>query len=366
MEHAELPQGLVVPASYGVSDPWTVTKRLKTQESLVKAIKDRLPENECYKGDSKGFRTYFLATISVLTKTGLQELVKNIKSMPEEPLTQEQWDALYSRTDLQLIYDVVLATVAVSAHNIVNNTEENGLNSLTALYRLWGAQTVSNSISAFTDILSLKVEKHSDPAPTFQKLEELLADFFPGLSDNIKIAILLRIVDTNKYRTIIDQQDTTTYAKLKLSIQSYYLRKNAEYASSSSGNSTERNSGPKVFNTSVNSGSPTLKRKQYCKSCRKLVDDHTTITCPLANKGVRKPQQKTHQQRRQNHNNHRNHQQQQQQQKQPKDKSHIQCYNCGNFGHYMNECNKPKKQDNASVKTTTRTDAGVTLSDTEE
>ncbi|XRB24249.1 hypothetical protein RI054_37g141050 [Pseudoscourfieldia marina] len=188
---AGLPAKIKEPGTYGITDSWAVTKRLKTAESLIKAVKDRLTENKAYEGDNKGYRNYFRTTLSILSKTGLQHLEHNIKNMPEEPLSEEQWEALYSRNDLQLIYDIVLATVAVPAHNIVTNATENGVISLHGLYKLWGSQTIANSITAFNDILSLHVEKHKDPSPTFQKLEELLSDFFPDLSDNIKTAILL-------------------------------------------------------------------------------------------------------------------------------------------------------------------------------
>ena len=79
---------------------------------------------------------------------------------------------------------------------IVTNAEENGVISLHGLYKLWGSQTIANSITAFNNILSLHVEKHEDPSPTFQKLEKLMSDFFSDLSDNIKTAILLRTVDS--------------------------------------------------------------------------------------------------------------------------------------------------------------------------
>ncbi|XRB16567.1 hypothetical protein RI054_13g64110 [Pseudoscourfieldia marina] len=160
---AELPAKIKEPGTYGITDSWAVTKRLKTAESLIKAVKDRLTENKAYEGDNKGYRNYFRTTLSILSKTGLQHLEHNIKNMPEEPLSEEQWEALYSRNDLQLIYDIVLATVAVPAHNIVTNAAENGVISLHGLYKLWGSQTIANSITAFNDILSLHVEKHIGP-----------------------------------------------------------------------------------------------------------------------------------------------------------------------------------------------------------
>ena len=78
MAQVEFPPGIEEPGTYGISDSWVVTKRLKTAESLIKAVKDRLNENKPYEGDQKGYRNYIRATLSVLSKTGLQHLEHNI------------------------------------------------------------------------------------------------------------------------------------------------------------------------------------------------------------------------------------------------------------------------------------------------
>ena len=67
MAQVELPPGIEETGTYGISDNWSVTKRLKTAESLIKAVKDRLNENKPYEGDNKGYRNYIRATLSVLS-----------------------------------------------------------------------------------------------------------------------------------------------------------------------------------------------------------------------------------------------------------------------------------------------------------
>ena len=63
---AELPPEIKEPGTYGITDSWAVTKRLKTAESLIKAVKDRLTENKAYEGDNKGYRNYFRTTLSMI------------------------------------------------------------------------------------------------------------------------------------------------------------------------------------------------------------------------------------------------------------------------------------------------------------
>ncbi|XRB17370.1 hypothetical protein RI054_15g72150 [Pseudoscourfieldia marina] len=61
---------------------------------------------------------------------------------------------------------------------------------------------------------------HQDPAPNLQSPERILTEFFPGTPDNMKIALLMRTVNTDKYRSILDSMKIPgmvipTYLELK-------------------------------------------------------------------------------------------------------------------------------------------------------
>ncbi|XRB17833.1 hypothetical protein RI054_16g76780 [Pseudoscourfieldia marina] len=68
--------------------------------------------------------------------------------------------------------------------------------------------------------MNIETTMHQDPAPNLQSLERILTEFFPGTPDNMKIALLMRTVNTDKYRGILDSMKIPgmvipTYLELK-------------------------------------------------------------------------------------------------------------------------------------------------------
>ncbi|XRB24236.1 retrovirus-related Pol polyprotein [Pseudoscourfieldia marina] len=154
---------------------------------------------------------------------------------------------------------------------------------------------------------------HQDPAPNLQSLERILTEFFPGTPDNMKIALLMRTVNTDKYRSILDSMKIPgmvipTYLELKQAVQNHYATDRAEHEQKMKGGKRkaqqEENRTPKpkisphaALATAVaaevqktltknatalatNEGLPQLKRPQLCNNCGQITIEHTTSTCP--------------------------------------------------------------------------------------
>ncbi|XRB25515.1 hypothetical protein RI054_45g153730 [Pseudoscourfieldia marina] len=69
------------------------------------------------------------------------------------------------------------------------------------------AATLTNYITALSELLSLKTFTHADPSNNIKKTERIVNDYFPGVPDNMMIALLMpvmRSIDSTKYQVVID------------------------------------------------------------------------------------------------------------------------------------------------------------------
>ena len=97
----------------------------------------------------------------------------------------------------------------------------------------------------------------------------------------MKLAVLLMVIDENKYRGILDslelRADNPTYAQLKDQIIKHYMRRQSSYEANKDRNAQR----PQVHQTGPNPkphekeqgdrGQPRLKRKSHCKYCKAWV-----------------------------------------------------------------------------------------------
>ena len=64
-------------------------------------------------------------------------------------------------------------------------------------WKLWAKSTLTNTVAALGELLQLKVSKHSNPTPTFRRIEDIFKDYFENL-ETIKTALLYRVVGFDK------------------------------------------------------------------------------------------------------------------------------------------------------------------------
>ena len=86
--------------------------------------------------------------------------------------------------------------------------------------------------------IKTKIKSASHPGRSgdslMQSLERILTEFFPGTPDNMKIALLMRTVNTDKYRSILDSMKIPgmampTYLELKQAVLNHYATDRAEH-----------------------------------------------------------------------------------------------------------------------------------------
>ncbi|XRB22772.1 hypothetical protein RI054_32g126240 [Pseudoscourfieldia marina] len=134
----------------------------------------------------------FKAVVERLEEVGFYNIERDIKLENLEEIDEETW-----------------------------NEKKNGILLLHRLWKLHGAPNLANTISALTELLNIETTMHQDPAPNLPS-ERILTEFFPGTPDNMKIALLMRTVNTDKYRSILDSMKIPgmvipTYLELKQS-----------------------------------------------------------------------------------------------------------------------------------------------------
>lgn len=326
-----------------VTDGLTASERLKLQSGIAKNIVESLEGNR-YDGKSSTYRRWARAVLSALGSVGFDDLEATIKDDSIENLSEEEWDNYYTRDDRNFIHRVVTDTLTPTTVDIVERNDLNGVLLVRHFYKLWGSPSLANTITALTELLNIKVPKHADPSPSFKKVERIFQDFFPDSGDNMKIAVLLKILDDVKYRSVLDsleQKDAMpSYQELKDSLLSFFYRKQAEHAAQIF--ERPRNlakSGEKAFiaSESKNQGTIASKRTRLCKICKQFTTDHSTFNCPHARQRNAKRQGEGPDGDRggkasrgagpgRNPAAGRN------------AKAHIRCFNCNKLGHYASEC----------------------------
>ncbi|XRB18905.1 hypothetical protein RI054_19g87510 [Pseudoscourfieldia marina] len=179
-------------------------------------------------------RRWFKAVVEQLEEVGFYNIERDIKLENLEEIDEETWVQYYSVPDRRYIYTAVKATLSQAANDAYENEKKNGILLLHRLWKLHGAPNLANTISALTELLNIETTMHQDPAPNLQSLERILTEFFPGTPDNMKIALLMRTVNTDKYRSILDSMKIPgmvipTYLELKQAVQNHYATDRAEH-----------------------------------------------------------------------------------------------------------------------------------------
>ncbi|XRB17391.1 hypothetical protein RI054_15g72360 [Pseudoscourfieldia marina] len=176
----------------------------------------------------------FKAVVEQLEEVGFYNIERDIKLENLEEIDEETWVQYYSVPDRRYIYTAVKATLSQAANDAYENEKKNGILLLHRLWKLHGAPNLANTISALTELLNIETTMHQDPAPNLQSPERILTEFFPGTPDNMKIALLMRTVNTDKYRSILDSMKIPgmvipTYLELKQAVQNHYATDRAEH-----------------------------------------------------------------------------------------------------------------------------------------
>ncbi|XRB16982.1 hypothetical protein RI054_14g68270 [Pseudoscourfieldia marina] len=188
-------------AAEGLTDGMTHLKREKSRNT-TDAILNALDKKK-YDGQQKQYRRWFKAVVEQLEEVGFYNIERDIKLENLEEIDEETWVQYYSVPDRRYIYTAVKATPP-GANDAYENEKKNG-------------------------ILLLH-----HPAPNLQSPERILTEFFPGTPDNMKIALLMRTVNTDKYRSILDSMKIPgmvipTYLELKQAVQNHYATDRAEH-----------------------------------------------------------------------------------------------------------------------------------------
>ncbi|XRB17698.1 hypothetical protein RI054_16g75430 [Pseudoscourfieldia marina] len=234
---------------------------------------------------------------------------------------------------------------------------------------------------------------HQDPAPNLQSLERILTEFFPGTPDNMKIALLMRTVNTDKYRSILDSMKIPgmvipTYLELKQAVQNHYATDRAEHEQKMKGGKRkarqEENRTPKpkisphaALATAVaaevqktltknatalatNEGLPQLKRPQLQRG--QITIEHTTSTCPNPRPGGGRGRGGRGAAGGRGRGYGRGYTQYGQ-----IDIKDVECFKCGQLGHYANKCPNPPKDGNPTsiLKKQNYTEAHIALNSLE-
>lgn len=360
-------------AAEGLTDGMTHLKREKSRNSTTDAILNALDKKK-YDGQQKQYRRWFKAVVEQLEEVGFYNIERDIKLENLEEIDEETWVQYYSVPDRRYIYTAVKATLSQAANDAYENEKKNGILLLHRLWKLHGAPNLANTISALTELLNIETTMHQDPAPNLQSLERILTEFFPGTPDNMKIALLMRTVNTDKYRSILDSMKIPgmvmpTYLELKQAVQNHYATDRAEHEQKMKGGKRkaqqEENRTPKpkisphaALATAVaaevqktltknatalatNEGLPQLKRPQLCNNCGQITIEHTTSTCPNPRPGGGRGRGGRGAAGGRGRGYGRGYTQYGQ-----IDIKDVECFKCGQLGHYANKCPNPPKDGN--------------------
>ena len=318
----------------------SVDKRVQSQRNVSKTILEALSDKK-YDGGRREYRKWSTASHESLKDLGFDGLKALAETEHARNLDADAWESEIYETDRRFIYNALRATLTDGARNLTQREDANGVLTLNYFWTLWAKQTLANTVNALSSLWNLKCSKHGNPAPHFKILEEIFAEHFTNL-EQIKLAMLYRIVDKDKYKSVLDGVEATgtipTYSELKDKLESYYMRTKAEWesekeAAGAGGSGLKRNQHKQnqhknqqiqkeqAFNTTAananknkekeqDTGQQNLKNKKYCKYCKRMVANHTSSNCYF------NPENKTQKEKR----------------------TKTVCFICGETGHMANQC----------------------------
>ena len=289
----ELPMPNDVTRKMKINDKVTLQHRLAT--AMRKSMGgDKEDSEERYDGQNvagayRRWERAALQTGAALSMGSLDDVMRNpaVKKWKEDT-----WNSVYSKTDREFLYEVLMDTLTRHARDTSERTDKNGVLLMRFYYELWGSASISNSMLALHELTTTRVAKHDDPAPTIRQVERIYADFFPDMLDeNIKKANLMLIIDRNKYASVFAyaeaQKSPPTYDELKDKVIKHFLRERSMFQTKQQNGDRAPRPQAHVTNppsggtpaTAGNSskkqledeGERKLTRKRYCKWCKKHV-----------------------------------------------------------------------------------------------
>lgn len=251
---------------------------LKLQRETSKAILSHLiydmeeKESEAtvrYEGDSAAYRLWERAVISATEGIDYDNLERIIKYDEIDEYGDEDWNLWYTPKDRRFLYRVLMDTLSPAAKDIVERQDKNGILVFRFFFKRWGTPSISNSISALQELMSIKLPTHDNPAPIFRQIERIVRVFFPDCGENIKIAILLNVLPERKYKSVVDTLETSQnrvgYSELKDMIIRYWMRQQSTYEGKAKGNASAYG---------ADTGRVSRNRPRWCPTCNDHVTDH--------------------------------------------------------------------------------------------
>ena len=162
---------------------------LKLQRETSKAVLSHLiydmeeKESEStvrYEGDSATYRLWERAVISATEGIDYDNLERIIKYDEIDEYGDDDWNLWYTPKDRRFLYRILMDTLSPAAKDIVERQDKNGILVFRFFFKRWGTPTISNSISALQELMSIQLPTHDNPAPVFRQIERILRVFFPA------------------------------------------------------------------------------------------------------------------------------------------------------------------------------------------
>ncbi|XRB25488.1 hypothetical protein RI054_44g153460 [Pseudoscourfieldia marina] len=217
-----------------VTDKLKVHDSQKLEEGVSAAIVKGVGER--YDGQSKQFSTWYSYVCQRLVRTGFIDIKKDMALQNMESFTAENWSSLYSEKDLSFIHSVLLATLTSEVARTSERADSNGVLLLFSFVKLWRLPSLPNITTAFSELTSVKVTGHEDPAPSIKKIDEIFLNFFGcecgRHNETMKLAVLCKAVDGPKYKSVIttvDQETTPTFMLLQNRINAQFHREKSQH-----------------------------------------------------------------------------------------------------------------------------------------
>ena len=176
-----------------VTDDLPLGERTRLISTLVSNI-NQATDGDRYDGSKKGYRVWARAVTGQLSGVYLDDVEIYAAQAACKTWSTDEWDLLYSQPDRQFIYQVITGTLTETQVDIAENSEKNGILVLHHYHNLHGAPTLPNTIQAFSELMSLKVRRHENPAAAFKSIERIFSDFFNDI-EPLKIAILFFLLE---------------------------------------------------------------------------------------------------------------------------------------------------------------------------